>query len=122
MPQRALPPEITAASLSVLAPLLTTVDEVCDEAPPTAPGARALVAQRAALAAWVRRLAPTTGAARRAPTTPPPLRVDPSFWRARLMWLAGVLRRAIDHLGADPASRAVVVKTLGQVELASLAV
>jgi hypothetical protein len=48
-----------------------------------------------------------------------PVPVDPAGLRATLSWLANLLRRAVDALAHDPASKAVVVRALGQIELAS---
>ena len=44
---------------------------------------------------------------------------DPAGLTATLSWVANLMRRSIDVLGLDPASKAVVVRALGQIELAS---
>lgn len=108
-----------AASVSVLAPLVSTLREVRAEAPAHTPGARQLLAPDRALAA---RAASLGHAAPPAPAASTAKKVDPAWWRSRLMWMAGLLRHAADQLAADPKSRAVVVRALGDVELAALAV
>lgn len=116
---------IAADSISVLTPLLQTLREVQRELPVGGRGsnvhkvARQLEAQGMALAARVGALAPGQTAA---PAPTPSLEIPPAdsaWWKARLSWLASLFRNSVDLLSADATSKAVVLRALGQVELAS---
>lgn len=116
----ALPLLVAADSLAVLTPLLSSVQDIRAQLPPrtTARLGRQLDAQAAALGARVTALSTVTRTPRAASAAPLP--VDPAGMRATLSWLANLLRRAVDLLTQDPASKAVVVRALGQIELAAL--
>jgi hypothetical protein len=122
MAKPSLPTVVAADSLAVLTSLQASMRDIRSQLP-TGRGAparlgRQLDAQAAALGARAHMLSSA------APTEPPraraaPVPVDPAGLRATLSWLANLLRRAVDALALDPASKAVVVRALGQIELAS---
>jgi hypothetical protein len=118
-----LPTVVAADSLAVLTSLQASMRDIRSQLP-TGRGAparlgRQLDAQAAALGARAGTCcrAQRRPSRRRARAAPVP--VDPAGLRATLSWLANLLRRAVDALALDPASKAVVVRALGQIELAS---
>lgn len=116
----ALPLLVATDSLAVLAPLLSSVQGIRAQLPPRSSVrlGRQLDAQAAALGARVDALRTATHKPRAASSAPVP--VDPAGMRATMSWLANLLRRAVDLLTLDPTSKAVVVRALGQIELATI--
>ena len=119
-----LPTLVAANSLAVLTPLWSSVRDIRAQLPGGRDTphrlARQLDVQAAALGARVDLLANATqGGPRTSLARPAPVPADPAGLGATLSWLANLLRRSVDVITLDPMSKAVVVRALGQIELAS---